>query len=141
MNCVLTHESTVTRSLSMSRIMPSTEKRLMTTHGAPRMVGVKWPVQRPNPNGAGTTDMNDVVVGERTEVLGLAVEVEPAVLELHHALGQPRRARGGVEQEQLVGIESPLCHAVDEARDRCGADLIAPTTATAAVEAGPCTTT
>ena len=58
MNCVLTQHSTVTRSRSMISTILRAEKWSMITHGAPRMVGVKWPVHSPKPNGAGTTDMN-----------------------------------------------------------------------------------
>ena len=35
-----------------------------------------------------------------------AVELEPAPLRVHHALRQPRRARGGVEHPQLVAVRA-----------------------------------
>ena len=39
--------------------------------------------------------------GRRRKVM----EVEPAVLGVHHTLGQTRGSRGGVEQEERIGIE------------------------------------
>ena len=40
----------------------------------------------------------------------LLVEVEPAVVGLHHALGPPGGPRGGVQQAQLRGSEAALLH-------------------------------
>ena len=54
MNWVVTAQRTVARSRSMRRSMSSGEKRRMRTVGAPRAVGVKCVVHRPNPKGAGT---------------------------------------------------------------------------------------
>ena len=45
-------------SHDVEEIQPITDRAFrMTTHGAPRIVGVVWLVQIPKPNGAGTTLM------------------------------------------------------------------------------------
>ena len=45
-----------------------------------------------------------LVVGEGAGPRRQRVEVEPAVLGVHHALGQPGGARGGVEEEEGIGV-------------------------------------
>ena len=57
-NCVLTHESTVTRSRSMRRRASSASNRSITTVVLPRMLGVTCAVHRPKPKGAGTAPKN-----------------------------------------------------------------------------------
>ena len=49
----------------------------------------------------------DVVGGERAGLGRQLVEVEPSVLGVQHALGQPGRARGRVDHEQVVGTQRP----------------------------------
>ena len=65
---------------------------------------MKWPVQSPKPNGAGMalkkTSSSPKSPAARREL----VEVEPPVLGVHHALRQAGGARGGVEQEERVGV-------------------------------------
>ena len=55
---MLTHDSTVTRSRSMSANASSASKRSMTTVVLPSRLGVTCAVHRPNPKGAGTAPKN-----------------------------------------------------------------------------------
>ena len=108
MNCVLTAASTVTRWRSIAAHSSAASNCGSSTHGAPSSVGVTCAVQIPKPNGAGSAEQEDVALGEVGGVDGEAVEVVPALLVVHHALRQPGRAGGRVEQEEVVDREAPL---------------------------------
>jgi hypothetical protein len=46
-----------------------------------------------------------LVVGEASGIGRESMEVEPTVLGVHHALGEPSGSGGGVQEEQTIGID------------------------------------
>ena len=107
MNCVLTHASTVTRCATTARRVRSTSNFAASTVGHPSTPGRE--VRRPQAEAEGGRHgtEEDVVGGERAGLGRQLVEVEPSVLGVQDALGQPRRARSRVDHEQVVGTQRP----------------------------------
>ncbi len=65
------------------------------------------------------------VVGEFAVGDGEGVEVDPAVLEVQHALREPGRSRGRVDEAQVVGTDTPVVErrtGMDRGRHWCVVD-------------------
>ena len=104
---MLTHPSTVTCSRSIARSARVGVEAFLHDRGAPEHRGrdVRRPQPEPERRGEGAEE--HVVGGEATGGGRELVEEHPAVLVVHHALGQPGGARRGVHEEEIVGSERP----------------------------------
>ena len=107
-NCALTQQSTVTRCCSMGVVVRSAEK--WDGNDTPRAQPDRRRVRGPDPEAKRRGDRGEehTATAQSTVAHGDLVEVPPPVLRVHHDLGQSRRARRRVHEEQIVGPHRPL---------------------------------